>query len=693
MRRWTPLLLALLPTLAAAVDDFAFWQFSDTHAPLSASGVVIGAARERAAKGLTGTPAPAFAIVTGDLTEFGQGEGYATFGKWFADWTIPIHLVPGNHDNTWWLLRPTLQKRPDGLPWSFDHGGVHFVGLDSAGRGDPRPDFGLEELDWLSADLAKLPAGMPVILAFHHPLQGSEWSSPRAYERLLERLAPYNIALMLVGHGHSAVRLRFGDYDAVEGGSTFDNGAKPASAGNAGFNVISIKGGMLRAAYHRNADLDAEQLLIEKPLAARAPLPAAKVTVQVEPDAAQVKLTVAGGFTSATMALDGGKPQPLNDAGVGSLPLAGAEAGQHVVRCEAKVGDRVCLASAELAVDMPGAAYARWRVRPGGSFRSAPTYAQGRVIVASEGGQVSALDGGIGRAVWQTRLPGEVIGGPLAVGNRVIVPTTSGWLLALDATGQIAWRYDAKAALTARPSLAGDRLVIGAADGSVHCVTLDGQPVWQRRVADYSIESPIAVAGGKLFLGAWDTFLRGLDAADGKELWKSVCAGSTERPAAKYYSAADAGPTLLGDRLFCADRHYDLTILDAATGARIATRPGVVSTAPSADGQAVWAKLVDKEGGALAKLDRDGKLLWRCAAPAGYLPSPPVEAEGRVAIVSNTGLITAIGAADGKQRWQYRVSPGFWLPGAAAGEGSFFITSADGTVTAVSGPALGAPGQ
>ncbi|MBI5834946.1 MAG: PQQ-binding-like beta-propeller repeat protein [Armatimonadetes bacterium] len=685
MRRWL-LLLGLAPALALGVDDFAFWQFSDTHAPLSASGVVIGAARQRVGQGLPNTPPPAFAIVTGDLTEFGQGEGWATFSKWFSGWPVPIRFVPGNHDNTWWLLRPALQELPGGLPWSFDHGGVHFAGLDSAGRGDPRPGFSLEELDWLSADLAKLQPGMPVILAFHHPLSGSEWASPADYERLLTRLQPYNIALMLVGHGHAAARLKFGDYDAVEGGSTFDNGAKPASAGNAGFNVISIKGGILRAAYHRNTDLATEQLLIEKPLTARPPLPAARVEGRVEGNAVRVTLTVPGGLTAGTVALDGGKPVPVNDAGQAIIPLADAEPGQHLLRAEAKIGDRVCLASADLLVHVPGAAGARWRALPGGSFRAVPAMAPGRVYVASLGGQVSALDLATGRTLWQTRLPGEVIGGPLLAGGRVIVPTTTGLLVALDPAGAIAWRYDANAPLTATPTLAADRLVIGAADGSVHCVGLDGKPVWHRPVADYSIESPIAASGGRLFLGAWDTFIRGLNAADGAELWKAVCEGSTNRPAAKYYSPADAGPTVLGDRVFCADRHYDLTIVDAATGARIGTRPGVVSTSPAADGTGVWAKLTDKEGPALARLDRDGKVVWRCAVPAGSLPSAPAEGHGLVAVTSNTGLVSAVSAADGKLRWQYRVCPGYYVPGAAVAEdGTVVVAAADGSVTAVAG--------
>ena len=674
-------------------EDFAFLHFTDVHSPVPGSRETIAAAREagltRLAPYNVTAPAPAFALVTGDLTEFGAGAGaWERFRSYFEGFPIPIYHVPGNHDQTWWPVRPALRALHGGFPYAFDHAGCHFIALDSAGRQDPRPGFGREELDWLRQHLRGLRTDTPLFLFFHHPLQGSEWASPYDYERLLEMLRPYHVALMLVGHGHTPTALKFGDYDAVEGGSTFGP--------NAGYGIVSVQGGTLRVAYRRAGQAEATVPLLEKPLAPPAPIPEARFLAPagdapVAGDRLRVQIAFAGGEgTTGELALDEGKPLPLAPSPAGGIweaqgDLSGLPVGVHVLRARFRVGTRVAVASREFALSLPDGPRARWRVTPGGSIRAALAVEGDRVYAGSQDGALYALDAGTGRTLWRFATGGEILGRPAATPDAVYAASTDGFLYAVDRAGKERWRYAAGAPLSAPPVCSGEVVAVGAVDGSFHCVDrATGALRWRSTAATYTIESAACAGADAFYFGAWDTFVYALSAADGSPLWKSVGEGSRLQKAARYYSPADCAPVLAAGRLFVADRNYNLSILDAATGERIAALNQCAAVGASADGQSVYLRRTGKEGGRLAKVDRDGKEIWNLPLPLGSLPSAPVEAGGLVAVAGNTGLVSAVSAADGRLLWQYQATPGLYLPGGTVpANGTLYAAGLDGAVTAI----------
>ena len=141
---------------------------------------------------------------------------------------------------------------------------------------------------------------------------------------------------------------------------------------------------------------------------------------------------------------------------------------------------------------------------------------------------------------------------------------------------------------------------------------------------------------------------------------------------------------LAAGRLFVADRNYNLSILDAATGDRIAALNQCAAGGASAYGQSGYLRRTGKEGGRLAKVDRDGKEIWNLPLPLGSLPSAPVEAGGLVAVAGNTGLVSAVSAADGRLLWQYQATPGLYLPGGTVpANGTLYAAGLDGAVTAI----------
>jgi predicted MPP superfamily phosphohydrolase len=76
------------------------------------------------------TPAVDFVMYTGDIAQNGREDQLVKGKKILSQLKAPLHVIPGEHD--WYL---DMGKAWNGLfgkeTWSFDHKGVHFIGLNS----------------------------------------------------------------------------------------------------------------------------------------------------------------------------------------------------------------------------------------------------------------------------------------------------------------------------------------------------------------------------------------------------------------------------------------------------------------------------------------------------------------------------------------------------------------------------------
>jgi 3',5'-cyclic AMP phosphodiesterase CpdA len=159
-------------------SDVTFVQLSDTH--------VVG--EGHAYPGLPDTarhlrdaiaavnalrPAPAFAVVTGDLCHHGSRDEYAHFARLFAGLHVPYFVVPGNHDNVE-RLREVLPPASfggagrDAFAYARDADGVRLLALDSTVPHAVSGVFDSSRLAWLAATLAAEP-DRPTVIALHQP--------------------------------------------------------------------------------------------------------------------------------------------------------------------------------------------------------------------------------------------------------------------------------------------------------------------------------------------------------------------------------------------------------------------------------------------------------------------------------------------------------------------------------------------
>ena len=167
------------------IRQFSFVHASDTHiSPASVE-------RTRRLGALVDSMSPAFLIITGDLvrdalrvSEPEATSYYELFAHETSAFRTPIWTVPGNHENfgierdkshvsaTNPLYGRAMYHKYFGPDYfSFNYGGVHFVGLNTADIEDQSYYGHVDSLQlaWLARDLAIVPASMPVVTFDHIP--------------------------------------------------------------------------------------------------------------------------------------------------------------------------------------------------------------------------------------------------------------------------------------------------------------------------------------------------------------------------------------------------------------------------------------------------------------------------------------------------------------------------------------------
>jgi len=152
---------------------------------------------------------PDAALISGDLTDDGTAEGYRVAREMLARLELPLHVIPGNHDDRG-RLREAFELSGIGdepinySAWVRD---LRLVAFDSIVPGQDPGDFPPEQLRWLDEGLAAEPEA-PTLLALHHPPLSTgiaEWDainlSARQREALAEVVGRHPQLLGIVG-GH-----------------------------------------------------------------------------------------------------------------------------------------------------------------------------------------------------------------------------------------------------------------------------------------------------------------------------------------------------------------------------------------------------------------------------------------------------------------------------------------------------------
>lgn len=225
-------------------------------------------------------PKPHFVITGGDLIEDSYVKDFESAAKLYDLFLSalnkldrPVYNIIGNNDYVQWNKKGNVKiSHPDygkgmfrrrlgeGTTYSsFDHGGWHFILLDSL---DVNKDGKLQgyidqnQMRWLEGELEKTGKIKPVCIALHIPLlslftqlyksvltEPPEFFLVKNATEVIELLSSYNVKLVLQGHLHLVEELKYKNITYITGGSVSGFKWRGPNFGHPeGFVIVDVKG-------------------------------------------------------------------------------------------------------------------------------------------------------------------------------------------------------------------------------------------------------------------------------------------------------------------------------------------------------------------------------------------------------------------------------------------------------------------
>jgi len=195
-----------------------FVQVSDTHIGFNkeANPDVAGTLKQTIEL-VNGMPEqPALIIHTGDITHLSKPAEFDLAQQLLSGLrTTELHTVPGEHDTSDATVSEYFSRfgKPSDNKgyYSFDHSGVHFIGLVNVLQFKPGGlgTLGADQLAWVQADLKGRSSSTPIVVFAHMPLwtiyEPWGWGTGDA-DQLLLPLRRFGSVTVLNGHIHQIVQ-------------------------------------------------------------------------------------------------------------------------------------------------------------------------------------------------------------------------------------------------------------------------------------------------------------------------------------------------------------------------------------------------------------------------------------------------------------------------------------------------------
>ena len=198
---------------AEAMDGFTFVQISDSHIGFNKdANPDPNGTLQAAITRINSLPKrPAMLLHTGDVSHLSKAAEFDTAEQLMKGAKFDTHYVPGEHDvigdDGKQFFARFAKEATQGGWYSFDQGGVHFIGMvnvltyDKAQTGG----FGNEQLEWLEKDLKGRSASTPIVVFTHVPMWPIfpqwGWATEDA-PQALSYLKRFGSVTVLNGHIH-----------------------------------------------------------------------------------------------------------------------------------------------------------------------------------------------------------------------------------------------------------------------------------------------------------------------------------------------------------------------------------------------------------------------------------------------------------------------------------------------------------
>ena len=182
----------------------------DTNAMLEAAVATIEALPRK----------PDLVIATGDLADCGLAAEYKVLRELLEPLSMPVYLVPGNHDRRAELLAEFgsdgYLRNGDGfLHYTVEGHELRLIGLDTVVPGHGHGEMCAARLAWLEGRLGEKPE-QPTLIFMHHPPFGTGLAdmdrincrNGKAMAAVIKRFD--NVERVVCGHHHRPITVRWG---------------------------------------------------------------------------------------------------------------------------------------------------------------------------------------------------------------------------------------------------------------------------------------------------------------------------------------------------------------------------------------------------------------------------------------------------------------------------------------------------
>lgn len=259
--------------------------------------------------------------------------------------------------------------------------------------------------------------------------------------------------------------------------------------------------------------------------------------------------------------------EEVNLRRIWSVKVGNGQGGQYNELVPAVDGDRIFVASENgevMAINIADGELL-WRVRTRENITGGVGADNGLVMLGTEDAEVIVFDQADGSERWRARVTSEVLSPPQSNGDIVVLQTVDDKLIALDAeSGERRWIYEANLPVltlrgTSTPVFVSGAVVAGFSNGTLVAVNAaDGIWRWEERVAvpqgRYDIDRVIDVDGDLLvdnnvvLATSYQGNVMGFDAQTGRIVWGME--------ASSYHGLAQG----FGNLYLCNDRSHLVAI-------------------------------------------------------------------------------------------------------------------------------------
>lgn len=283
----------------------------------------------------------------------------------------------------------------------------------------------------------------------------------------------------------------------------------------------------------------------------------------------------------------------------------------------------------------------RWSAKLGAAVGTAtPLALRGVVVIGDRSGTVHSLDSTTGTVRWTTRLDGPIGGSAVAVDARILTATEAGSAYALDpANGAVLWQRSLPGGVSRSVAASDDTLYVGTSGGELTAIaTVDGTPRWHTKIASSGECGTPTVVDDLVFDAT------GIDAPEEEAIAVVAVDASAGNVRWRYANAAHRQtytPAVVGGRAYVVSEDSSVVALDVETGHVVwsTTTESPVEALPVVVGDEV---IVATNGQVLEALDRaSGSVLWK--APIIGVPYGPTVSHGLVLVGTSTGTLFAFG--------------------------------------------------